>query len=161
MEMESMNKALFLDLDHTLIKPKSGNTFPKDKNDWELAYTNVIPRIHSYYAKGYRIIIVTNQGGVEANFISLQDLQEKLDDVKHTLENPKAGTDYIHYYYCPSMRDYYRKPSPGMAYQAAIDHALNLRECVMVGDRDSDREFAGNANIGKFFSAEEFFKNYK
>ena len=33
-----MNKALFLDLDGTLIETRSGNTFPKDEKDWNRAF---------------------------------------------------------------------------------------------------------------------------
>jgi histidinol phosphatase-like enzyme len=32
---QTTNGALFFDLDHTLIKPKSDKIFPKDKDDWE------------------------------------------------------------------------------------------------------------------------------
>ena len=54
------NVAVF-DLDWTLIKPKTGNTFPKDENDWIWLRPNVPIILDEYYKKGYCIIIVTNQ----------------------------------------------------------------------------------------------------
>lgn len=54
-------KVAAFDLDWTLIKPKSGNTFPKDENDWMWLRPNVPIILEEFYKKGYCIIIVTNQ----------------------------------------------------------------------------------------------------
>lgn len=50
------------DLDHTIIKPKSGNKFPKDSDDWVLL-DSVSKKINELYNNGYKIVIFTNQAG--------------------------------------------------------------------------------------------------
>jgi len=52
------------DYDWTLVKPKSGKTFPKDKDDWIWLRPNVPEVLKSYYDKGYSIVIFTNQSKV-------------------------------------------------------------------------------------------------
>lgn len=156
---DQCNKALFLDLDHTLIHPRSGNTFPTDIDDWELAYGDVVGRLHQYKAKGYKLVIVTNQGGVDANFITEHEVQQKLKNVVKALQRPDADEDYIYWYYCPDMKSYFRKPNPGMAYRAALDLRLDLSESIMVGDLGTDHQFAKRAGIGSFKYANEFFSN--
>ena len=42
-------KIACFDLDHTLIKPKSGKTFPIDKNDWTWIYSNVPVKLKELY----------------------------------------------------------------------------------------------------------------
>ncbi|NBP66995.1 MAG: HAD-IIIA family hydrolase [Bacteroidetes bacterium] len=55
------SKVAAFDLDWTLIKPKSGGTFPKNDEDWIWLRPNVLDILKEYYDKGYCIIIITNQ----------------------------------------------------------------------------------------------------
>ena len=57
------------DLDYTLIKPKSGRKFPKDKNDWKFLFDNIIDYLHSL--KDYSIVLFTNQSRFNNNIICL------------------------------------------------------------------------------------------
>ena len=41
-------KIVAFDLDGTLIKPKSGKRFPKDKDDYEYAFNNVDSKINEF-----------------------------------------------------------------------------------------------------------------
>lgn len=54
-------KAIFVDYDWTIVKPKNNATFPKDIDDWEWLRPNVPEVIKAYYARGYAVYIVTNQ----------------------------------------------------------------------------------------------------
>lgn len=58
---ENKSKILGLDFDHTIVKPKNGNTFSKNINDWEWLYPCVPYVIKDYYYQGYSIVIFTNQ----------------------------------------------------------------------------------------------------
>ncbi len=64
------SKVLFLDLDGTVRRSKSGATFINDPYDQEMipGVEDAIARYHDY-----KIIGVTNQGGVKAGFKSLED----------------------------------------------------------------------------------------
>ena len=158
-----MNKpALFLDIDHTTIKPKSGNTFPEDKDDW-MWIDGILDAITKYYVKGYQIVFVSNQGGVEYDYVTQRELNSKFDKMRGKLATylgNRLGKDVsmkdMPVYYCPSMSSYDRKPNPGMAYQAALDHELSLKASIMVGDKESDEQFAENAGIGTFHYIDEF-----
>lgn len=50
------------DLDHTLIKTKSGNKFPKDYQDW-IIIPGVKEKLNEFYEKDYKIVVFTNQAG--------------------------------------------------------------------------------------------------
>ena len=53
-------------MDWTLIRTKGGQTFPKNKDDWELLFDDLIKnKLESLNKDGFRIVIFTNQAGVE------------------------------------------------------------------------------------------------
>lgn len=75
-------KILLTDLDGTLRKTKSGNTFINDPTDQELtSYAREI--VDGFTSIGWKIIAITNQGGVKAGYKSLEDC---IKEQKITLE---------------------------------------------------------------------------
>lgn len=151
--MIQLNKCLFLDLDGTIIRTKSKETFPKDINDWEII-EGVLPAMKRYVEKGYIVCIVSNQGGIELGHLTEADMDLKLQDIRREVE-AYIRTD-VNVAYCPHMDGYYRKPNPGMAYYFAIELKINLRESVMVGDNNSDCEFAIMAGISGYLHVNQF-----
>lgn len=150
-------KALFLDLDHTLIRPLEGRTFPKDKYDWEFV-PGMIERVTPYVADGQKVILITNQGGVEAGFQTEAEVKHKLgfvlsdliwnigniDKVPYELRHKQVA-----YYYCTTNNKSHpdRKPNPGMILTAAKEHDIELASSLFVGDMDTDREAAEAAGV--------------
>lgn len=134
--MRTINKALFLDLDGTVIVTKSGKTFAKDKDDWQFN-KNVLARIEEYVDKGYYIMIVSNQGGIEMGHVSLNDFRQKLrrivNDIIVTTGVPFSRVGH-RFSVTNNPEDFFRKPNPGMAYDLALAYILNLKDCIMVGD---------------------------
>lgn len=153
-----MNKALFLDLDHTLIRPKSGATFPKDSEDWEWMPAMLDALRSEVKAAGEQpgahIILVTNQGGVAAGHHAQAEIEQKLMIICRELR--EAIGCPVHWYACYTMHGYDRKPSPGLAYRAALEFHLDLPSCMMIGDMDSDREFAIAAGIGRYMDVRKY-----
>ena len=149
------NRALFLDLDGTIIITKSGKNFPTDIDDW-MFIPKVLDNIKFYSDQGYIICIVTNQGGIELGYITHENIDNKLKDITKEIEH-RIGT-YVNTVYCPYMSGYHRKPNPGMAYKMALELELDLKNSIMVGDSESDKTFAENANIGNFCYITEFIK---
>jgi bifunctional polynucleotide phosphatase/kinase len=49
------------DVDWTLIKPKDGKRFPKDKTDWQWLRESVPKTIQKYYRNKYLIVFLTDQ----------------------------------------------------------------------------------------------------
>lgn len=153
-------KAIFLDMDHTVIRPKSGARFPKDKDDWEFI-PGVADAIKGFVKNGYMPIIVTNQGGIQAGFQTEPETIEKLEDVTKQLAK-FLNISKVPYYYSKTTdkKDPMRKPNKGMAVQALGDHGLDLSQSIMVGDMESDREFAVNSEISKFIWAHDLLKQH-
>lgn len=149
------NKALFIDLDGTIIKTKSGETFPKNIDDWEFI-DGVLSRIRLYRDNGYHICIVTNQAGIELGYITKEQFETKIDSICKEIEQYIGHS--VNYSYCGYGTSYYRKPNPGFAYQFALELELDLRKSVMVGDMESDAKFAKNAMIGTYMDIKDFLE---
>lgn len=152
------NRLLFVDLDHTLIRPITGQhnnkIFPKDINDWEFI-PETLNMVENFVVFGnYTLVIVTNQGGIELGYLTEQDFITKVEDIKSKL--PHSIQRNITFKYCISMKGFDRKPNPGMAYKAAIEFEVSLRSCIMVGDMDSDEAFALNSGIETYYDVKEF-----
>jgi bifunctional polynucleotide phosphatase/kinase len=157
------------DLDHTLIKPKSGKTFPVDKNDWTWIYKNVPDRLKELYNDNFNIIIFTNQLGISKNKTNREDIVFKISSIQKELNFPILA-------YIAFKDDIYRKPRIGCwkDFKNNYKIKINKKESFYVGDmagriknehfkkdrNDSDRKFARNIKI-KFFTPEMFFKNEK
>lgn len=152
-----MRKALFLDLDHTVIRPLGGRTFPKDADDWEWM-PGMIDALKSEIAAAggwqqVKFILVTNQGGVALGYQTEHEVEAKLRRIRQELG--EAVGCPIHSY-TSYKADYDRKPNPGMAYKAALEFELDLPECMMIGDMDSDREFAIAAGIERYMDVQKY-----
>jgi histidinol-phosphate phosphatase family protein len=161
-----MNRALFLDLDGTLIKTVSKKKFPVDEYDWEFNQS-LMPTIHLAKQNGLMLVIVTNQGGIDSGYVSETAFNEKMVAIMtglSTLTGYIFGKD-MRFYYCRSndKGNYDRKPNPGMAYQAALDMELDLRSSVMIGDASGkqgdfsadDFNFYRRSGIGRYVDVRE------
>lgn len=105
-----MNKALFLDIDNTLIVE---NTF----ND------AIIPIVDSYRQQGYLILIVTNRSDISS--------------VRTIIDEKIKPESYY------TVQDTYMyKPESYNGYKAKNEWNLNLKECIMIGDKATDKLFA-------------------
>lgn len=134
--MRTINKALFLDLDGTVIVTKSGEIFAKTKDDWQFN-KNILQKIEEYVDKGWYIMFVSNQGGIETGTVKLNDFRQKIKAVTNeiliTTGCPFQRLGY-RFTVTNNPEDFYRKPNPGMAYDLALSYILDLSECIMVGD---------------------------
>jgi len=169
-----MNKAVFCDLDDTLIKVKSNNKFPKTIDDWELR-TEVLDSLYTYMSNNLigLICIVTNQGGVQAGFWKKEQIDSKLEAVRNAVHkyfiekyNYRIDTDYG-VSYTTNPNDFMRKPNPGLGYQLATRNRVFLSRCIMIGDADGgedshssdDVDFANNC-VMNFWSVDNFVNIY-
>jgi D-glycero-D-manno-heptose 1,7-bisphosphate phosphatase len=109
-------------------------------------------------ARGYVIVIVTNQSGIGRGFYSEEDLKELMEWMGGRFRD--EGLDLAGWYYCPHHPEgqgqykkecFDRKPGPGMILRAAEDLNLDLARSVMVGDRCSDVGAANAACVGRMF----------
>ena len=156
--------ALFLDLDGTVRDTLSGRVHPLEPRDQRLQ-PGVVARLRDYRQRGYAIVGVTNQGAVGLGWLTEAEVEEIN---QHLMDELAPGLfDLILYSpYHPRARtgrhgdhEHRRKPNPGMAYEARDQLDLDLATSLMVGDMETDRQFARNAGIGTFIWAHEFFRD--
>ncbi|GJQ72382.1 hypothetical protein Trydic_g3465 [Trypoxylus dichotomus] len=155
------------DLDGTLITTKSGQRFPKDTNDWVLAFPNVQKTLKDLYLEGYRIIIFSNQHKLGYEKHLIPSFKTKIDNIIHKIGVPIQV-------FIATQRDMYRKPLIGMwnSLLKLMNETVDMQQSFYVGDaagreknwaphkkKDhsmSDRLFAINIGIN-FYTPEEYF----
>lgn len=96
-----------------------------------------------------RAFIITNQGGIEAGFLTEATLQEIHAQMIGSVEAIGGQIDAI--YYCPHLKQpcECRKPQPGLILKAIAEYNLqdSLDECCFIGDYITDWQAAQNAGI--------------
>jgi len=85
------------DLDYTLIKTKSGNIYPKNKDDFTFMFENVIEKLNDYISKKYIIFIISNQNGLlkSKNKVKLENMIFKLNFIFKNILNKIINTEEI------------------------------------------------------------------
>lgn len=148
---------LYLDLDGTVRHGKDQlGRFVNTRADVQV-FDGVPELLKQYKVLGWRIIGISNQGGIALGHMNMRDClgamietQRQCDDVfdKITwcMHHPNARDPELAVCWC-------RKPRIGMIVESALalaeqhDEIYPPHMSVFVGDMDSDRETAENANI--------------
>lgn len=144
-------RAVFTDLDGTLITTASGRKFPIHSADWKFL-PETLDALQYFYKNGYKIIIISNQGGIEEGYMAEKVFLGKIEHICKVLEKRlKFKRNSVSYSFCPKMKSYNRKPSAGMAYEAALEYELDLSNSIMFGNYITDEQFAENAGINEYY----------
>lgn len=145
-------QAVFIDRDGTIgggdqvILPGEFKLFP-----------NIQESIDQLKTSGIFICSFTNQPGISKGEVKKEEFERELKSF---------GFDRI--YLCPHQHDEgcsCRKPRPGMLLRAAEENCLDLKQCVVIGDRWTD--LMAGAEVGcttilvRTGSGEEAYKKYK
>ena len=135
-----MNKALFIDRDGTI---NHDCPYCKDPKDLRI-YDNAVDIIKDFRKRGFLIVIVTNQSGINRGYFSEAEFEKFNSALLKELEREGAKVDAV--YHCPHRPDegcLCRKPGTGLLLQAARDLDIDLNSSFVVGDRDDvDGEMA-------------------
>lgn len=158
-------KILFADLDGTIIETKSGQTFPKDADDWKFK-DSILEAIASYAPT--HLHIVSNQGGVEKGYITAIALKKKMHRIAGRLINLLPNVS-VSFDYCTSLdaNDKRRKPNTGMLEHFYSKTSFDKKDALMIGDAsgkecdfsDSDKKCAENFGIN-YIDVNDFIKAY-
>ena len=149
---------LYLDLDGTVRKGKDElGRFVNTADDVEL-FPHMAERLLSYKQKGWRIVGVTNQGGIATGMCTFENAQAAIMKTQHLSGNAFDLICMCQHHpdaHDPDWRTCFcRKPKIGMLVMAATE--LGFRHpgelypphiSLMVGDRDEDRLCAENAGV--------------
>lgn len=139
-----MNAAVFLDRDNTLIHNDGDLGDPAKVRLMQGAATAVA----SLCGLGYKVVVITNQGGVARGKYTEDDVDAVHDKLSSLLAAGANGAKVERYYYCPyhpegTVSRYRkehpnRKPAPGMLQEAARDLGLDLSQSWTIGDQVRD-----------------------
>jgi D-glycero-D-manno-heptose 1,7-bisphosphate phosphatase len=140
-------KAVFLDKDGTLVDNLPYNVEPRRITlaSGAGAALRLLSRLD------YRLFVISNQDGIARGHFGEQAMAAVSNRVSDLLFRERLSLDG--FYYCPhhpqgavaryAIHCACRKPLPGMLYQAAREHGIDLCASWMVGDILHDVE-AGN-----------------
>lgn len=147
-----MHEAVFLDRDGVINEVLSKRVkFVNTPDDFHLL-EGVGAAIRKLNGAGYKVFVVTNQGGVGLGFMSERDLHEVHGKMEDDLEVYGARVDDIAY--CPDRPGKHsrcRKPAPGMILDLAEKHDIDLARSFMAGDREPDIQAGKNAGTRTAF----------
>lgn len=93
------------------------------------------------------LFILTNQGGVEAGYLTEYDLQDIHNHMLYQIEI--AGGRIQKIYHCPHLKEACdcRKPKPGMLIRAMTEFQINLNGTFFVGDYITDWQAATSVGV--------------
>lgn len=139
-----MNKALFLDRDG-VINTRLVGQYVRTPGEFELIL-DIVPILKLAKARGYQLVLITNQQGIGKGLMSTRDLGLVHDHMQQSLQSAGApAIDAI--YWCSDLDgsgSTHRKPAPGMLLDAMRDHDIEASASWFVGDSRSDAQ-AGRA----------------
>ncbi|HEX6293269.1 MAG TPA: HAD family hydrolase [Herpetosiphonaceae bacterium] len=137
-------RAVFLDRDGTLVHARH---YPSRPEELQL-YAGIEAGLRRLQAAGFRLIVITNQGGLAHGYFTEADLDRMHEHLRSELARLGVRVDGV--YHCPHHPDGTipdlsiacdcRKPQPGMLLRAAADLGLDLRRSWFVGDILDDVE---------------------
>lgn len=134
--------AVFLDRDGTLMRDTEYCGDPKRVQ----VFADVPDALRKLKNAGFGIYVITNQSGIGRGYFSEQDYRAVEAEVERQIGAGIIDASY----FCPDVPDSgssRRKPAPGMIFEAARDHAIDLSRSFMIGDKPLDIECGRNAGV--------------
>ena len=139
---EARAPAVFVDRDGTIMEDADYCSHPKE--------VKIFPRVREALrrlkANGFKLIIITNQSGIGRGFFTIEQYRAVEAEVLRQLGNGLIDATY----FCPDVPGQHcscRKPAPGMIFQAAQEHRIDLSRSFFIGDKEIDAECGRNAGV--------------
>ncbi len=141
-----MNKAVFLDRDGVI------NYDPDDyiyKMEEFRFLNNILPIVKEVSKRGYLIVVITNQGGMDKKRFNGDDVERIHAHIaKAFAEN---GSPISEIYYCPHHSDIQkclcRKPDSLMVERALAKYNIDPSQSYFIGDKPRDIVCAEKAGV--------------
>lgn len=133
-------KIIFLDRDGVINKKPPKADYVKRWEEFKFL-PGSIEALALLSKKNYEMYLITNQSGIARGMMSEDDLQTIHTHLKRELAKNKITINGI--YACLHGWDEgceCRKPKPGLLFQAARDHYLDLTKTIFIGDDERDGE---------------------
>ncbi|ATF08865.1 D-glycero-D-manno-heptose 1,7-bisphosphate phosphatase [Candidatus Enterovibrio altilux] len=124
-------------------------------NDFEYI-EGVFDACRALKSMGYLLVLVTNQSGIARGYYTKNDFMSLTKWMNWSFA--KQGINFDSIYYCPHHPEYgdetykkncnFRKPKPGMFFDARDSLNIDMHRSVMIGDKTDDMRAAHAAGIG-------------
>jgi histidinol-phosphate phosphatase family protein len=143
---------LFLDRDGVINRRKIDDCVKSvDEFVFEDGALEAIKKLANYFE---RIVVVTNQQGIEKKVMNEKALHEIHEHLKNDVQ--KAGGKIDAIYFCPDSNSLYRKPNIGMGLLAKREFPdIRFKQSVMVGDTISDMKFGKKLGMKTVFISDD------
>ena len=154
--VRGMKSAVFLDRDGVI------NVDHGYVSTWErFEFLPGVPdALRALQDAGYLLIVVSNQSGIGRGYYCEADVESLNQAIAQHLRS-MVGVTLSEFYHCPhhptkaegEFRRHCdcRKPAPGMIRQAMLDHGIDLKTSLLVGDKDSDIVAGRAAGVARLF----------
>jgi rfaE bifunctional protein nucleotidyltransferase chain/domain len=139
-----MRPAIFLDRDGT-INREVGYLWDPDKFEF---LPNALEGMKRMIDMGYRLVVVTNQGGIDLGYFSRDDFYKVTGRMLRGMHDAGVLIDKV--LFCPhniAEPCDCRKPATGMISRAERDLNIDMNHSYFIGDRKSDIEAGDNAGL--------------
>ncbi|MFO0750109.1 MAG: HAD-IIIA family hydrolase [Myxococcota bacterium] len=147
-------KGLLLDVDGALRRTRSGELYPRTPEDVELL-PGRREALERWLAHGWRIFFTSNQSGIHSGRVRTDMVDRAF---ARTIELLGLPVDDV--VYCPHqafpVACFCRKPMPGLAALLVTRHHLARPSLVVVGELQSERDFA-TAIGARYVAPDAFF----
>jgi len=139
-------RILFLDRDGCLIVEPADEQI--DRFDKLALLPDVVPALRRCVAAGYELVMVTNQDGLGTEAFPQQDFDGPQALLMQVLESQGIGfREVLIDRSLPSDGRDTRKPGTGLVRHYLADDGWSRTASAMVGDRESDMQFAANLGV--------------
>ncbi|MEX0968621.1 MAG: HAD family hydrolase [Bacteroidia bacterium] len=139
-------KAIFLDRDGVINRERGEYTWKIEDFEFNPGLAEALRELQS---RGYKLIVITNQGGVAKGLYDLEQLQQVHRYMVDALKSEDIHIADV--YYCPHHPSVgnclCRKPNSLMIERALKQHDISTGSSYMIGDKDRDCEAAAGAGV--------------
>lgn len=139
-----MKPAIFLDRDGTINRDIG---YLSEPEKFKLL-PNALEGLKKMQDMGYRLVIVTNQGGIGLGYFTKEDFYRV--NKKMLTEISKAGILLDKIYFCPHSKAENcpcRKPATGLVTRAQQELNIDLAQSYVIGDSAVDIETGANSSM--------------
>ncbi len=142
----TMNRAVFLDRDGTIIEEKNYLCRTED--------VAILPGAAAALGRlqraGFKLFIVSNQSGVGRGYFTLAEVEKVNEHLLRELAREQVRVEKVYIApEAPEAPSRGRKPSPQFLLDARNEFRVDLAQSYMIGDKLIDLECGWNAGVRK------------
>jgi len=151
-----MYRALFINLDDTLITTISGRLYGLHSEDWKLT-NGIVELIKKFHNNNYDIVILSNQNQIEDGIIKKEIFDYKINTICRKIEREVKKGLRVKVHYSYKRKSFEQMPNPGLIYDAAMEHELFIAASLFVGCKEDHSKASKLAGIGRYIDINEIY----